>query len=78
MQGLTLDFGNPLPRGQAWHNFNMPYCLSTCLVIQTYIHCMYVVQEEMLKPMQKQTTLTIYCAIIKDVNIQKYLLCFSL
>ena len=30
---------------------------------------MYVVRGEMLK----QTSLTIYCAIIKDVKIQKYI-----
>ena len=32
-QGLTYDFGKHLPRGQAWHNFNLPFCLSTCPVI---------------------------------------------
>ena len=39
--------------GQTWHNFNLPYCLSTCPVINTIY--------------------AIYCAIIKNVKMHKYI-----
>ena len=75
VQELTYDFGKHLPRGQAWHNFNLPFCLSTCPVPgNQYNIYLYVVWVEMLK----QTSLYIYCAIIKNVKIQKYIFWFSL
>ena len=46
------------PGGANWHNFNLPYCLSTCPVIKTIY--------------------TIYCAIIKNVKIHRYIFWFSL
>ena len=39
--GLTYDFGKHLPRGQAWHNFNLPG--------NQYNIYLYVVWGEMLK-----------------------------
>ena len=54
LQGLRNDFGKHLP--QAWHNFNLPG--------NQYNTYLYVVRGEMLK----QTSLTIYCAIIKNVK----------
>ena len=40
LQRLTYDFGKHLPGGQACHNFNLPYCLTTCPVINTIYTCM--------------------------------------
>ena len=52
--GVDIRFWKALAQGgQTWHNFNLPYCLSTCPVINTLY--------------------TIYCAIIKNVKIHKYI-----
>ena len=57
--GVDIRFGKHLP--QAWHNFNLPG--------YQYDIYLYVVRGEMLK----QTSLTIYFAIIKNVKIQNYI-----
>ena len=54
--GVDIRFWKALAQGgggQTWHNFNLPYRLSTCPVINTIY--------------------TIYCAIIKNVKIHKYI-----
>ena len=37
--GIDIRFWKALARGQAWHNFNLPFCLSTCRIIITIYTC---------------------------------------
>ena len=65
--GVDIRFRKALARGQAWHSFNLSYRCQ--LDRDQYNIYLYVVRGEMLK----QTSLTIYCVIIKNVKIEKYI-----